>query len=81
MRDKGRQKAGWGGESVPPSSKTEGNNIQKERMSRGQEKQKQFPVSLLVPYISLPVLLDGHWQPCERFLTYLWKLTSLFCSN
>ena len=28
-------------EPVPPSSKTEGNNIQHERMSTGQEKQKQ----------------------------------------
>ena len=28
-------------EPVPPSSKTEGNNIQHERMSTGQEKQRQ----------------------------------------
>ena len=42
MRDKGRQKAGKKkNEPVPLSSKTEGNNIQKERMSTGQEKQKQ----------------------------------------
>lgn len=42
MRDKGRQKAGKKkNEPVPPSSKTEGNNIQHERMSTGQEKQKQ----------------------------------------
>jgi len=38
-------------EPVPLSSKTEGNNIQKERMSTGQEKQKQrgrlaHPISL-----------------------------------
>ena len=42
MRDKGRQKAGKKkNEPVPPSSKTEGNNIQHERMSTGQEKQRQ----------------------------------------
>lgn len=52
MRDKGRQKAGKKkNEPVPLSSKTEGNNIQKERMSTGQEKQKQrgrlaHPISL-----------------------------------
>lgn len=43
----------WGkkNEPVPLSSKTEGNNIQKERMSTGQDKQKQrgrlaHPISL-----------------------------------
>lgn len=53
MRDKKRQKAGEKKkkEPVPLSSKTEGNNIQKERMSTGQDKQKQrgrlaHPISL-----------------------------------
>ena len=90
MRDKGRQKAGGGGERI---SSTEQQNRGKQYTERENEHRTReaetkrevgtscFTVSLLVLYTSLPVLLDGHWQPCERFLTYLWKLTSLFCSN